>query len=192
MLESISQIDLSNCVHRHCHLKLAYVGHSVPGNRSKCHPSFLSELSLKSAFQGKAYGIEEPSANHFGPMAIPSPNVTTGIGQEDSTRFWRSSPMIVVLLQAVKYEFDRLRFSNIPSCDEAAKKENIRRNRYCDVLPYDFNRVHLASGEYINASYLQSKESDAAQWRYIATQASSATPYALVCKNLQRLQLSLP
>lgn len=77
--------------------------------------------------------------------------------------------------RAVKYEFDRLRFSNIPSCDEAAKKENIRRNRYCDVLPYDFNRVHLASGEYINASYLQSKESDAAQWRYIATQGPLKT-----------------
>lgn len=60
----------------------------------------------------------------------------------------------------------------MPSCEEASKKSNVKRNRYCDVLPYDFNRVRLGRGEssYINASLLQSKETDAAQWSYIAAQ----------------------
>lgn len=72
--------------------------------------------------------------------------------------------------------------SQLPSSEVAGKKENKPRNRYLDVLPYDYNRVSLVAGsnDYINASFLQSKDTDAAHWRYIATQVKGL-PSQVLC-----------
>ncbi|KAI5610225.1 receptor-type tyrosine-protein phosphatase C isoform X1 [Silurus asotus] len=60
-------------------------------------------------------------------------------------------------------------FSNY-SVREAKKSENQSKNRYIDILPYDYNRVILSHGEtndYINASFIEGyKESN----KYIAAQ----------------------
>ncbi|KAF7703629.1 hypothetical protein HF521_022636 [Silurus meridionalis] len=60
-------------------------------------------------------------------------------------------------------------FSNY-SVREAKKTENQSKNRYIDILPYDYNRVILSHGEtndYINASFIEGyKESN----KYIAAQ----------------------
>ncbi|TSW35257.1 Receptor-type tyrosine-protein phosphatase C [Bagarius yarrelli] len=55
------------------------------------------------------------------------------------------------------------------SVKEAKKTENQPKNRYVDILPYDYNRVELAHGEtdYINASFIEGyKETN----KYIAAQ----------------------
>ncbi|KAK3561389.1 hypothetical protein QTP86_000586 [Hemibagrus guttatus] len=60
-------------------------------------------------------------------------------------------------------------FSNF-SVREAKKPENQTKNRYVDILPYDYNRVSLSYGgtdDYINASFIEGyKESN----KYIAAQ----------------------
>ncbi|KAF4083494.1 hypothetical protein AMELA_G00142050 [Ameiurus melas] len=59
-------------------------------------------------------------------------------------------------------------FSNY-SVREAKKPENQPKNRYVDILPYDYNRVTLSHGEtdYINSSFIEGyKESN----KYIAAQ----------------------
>ncbi|XP_053490596.1 receptor-type tyrosine-protein phosphatase C isoform X43 [Ictalurus furcatus] len=59
-------------------------------------------------------------------------------------------------------------FSNY-SVREAKKPENQPKNRYVDILPYDYNRVTLSHGgtDYINASFIEGyKESN----KYIAAQ----------------------
>ncbi|XP_066504490.1 receptor-type tyrosine-protein phosphatase C isoform X3 [Hoplias malabaricus] len=60
-------------------------------------------------------------------------------------------------------------FSNY-TVKEAKKAENQSKNRYVDILPYDYNRVQLTSGgrhDYINASFIEGyKESN----KYIAAQ----------------------
>ncbi|XP_036442601.1 receptor-type tyrosine-protein phosphatase C isoform X3 [Colossoma macropomum] len=60
-------------------------------------------------------------------------------------------------------------FSNY-TVKEAKKAENQSKNRYIDILPYDYNRVPLSNGgrhDYINASFIEGyKESN----KYIAAQ----------------------
>jgi protein tyrosine phosphatase len=76
--------------------------------------------------------------------------------------------------QAVLWEFDRLHsMGEPPSSDLGAEQDNKRKNRYCDVLPFDYNCVRLGKEQhYINASFLRSKDNEAAQWAYIAAQVS--------------------
>ncbi|KAI2650341.1 Receptor-type tyrosine-protein phosphatase C [Labeo rohita] len=50
-------------------------------------------------------------------------------------------------------------FSNY-TIKEAKKPENQSKNRYVDILPYDYNRVSLSTGgedDYINASFIEAK-----------------------------------
>ena len=78
-------------------------------------------------------------------------------------------------LQAILLEFDRLRRMSLGgSMSDARSERNARLNRYCNVLPYDANRVRLQSGstDYINASLLASPPEEQPSWEYIATQVS--------------------
>jgi len=87
---------------------------------------------------------------------------------------WQPEGVGVGGLQAVLWEFDRLHSSGEPpTSDLGLEKDNKRKNRYCDVLPFDYNCVRLGQERrYINASFLTSKDSEPAQWAYIATQVS--------------------
>ncbi|KAG5895022.1 hypothetical protein JTB14_014761 [Gonioctena quinquepunctata] len=60
------------------------------------------------------------------------------------------------------------------TCDESSKPQNVNKNRYRDILPYDSTRVVLkaaASGDYINGNFVNMlvPNSEIAN-RYIATQ----------------------
>ena len=79
-------------------------------------------------------------------------------------------------VQAILLEFDRLRRMSLGgSMRDARSERNVRLNRYCNVLPYDANRVRLQGGssDYINASLLASPADEQPNWQYIATQVSS-------------------
>ncbi|XP_061681735.1 receptor-type tyrosine-protein phosphatase C isoform X2 [Syngnathoides biaculeatus] len=85
---------------------------------------------------------------------------------------------------------------------EAKKNCNILKNRYADILPYDYSRVHLSTGngeagcDYINASFIdgykESKKYIAAQgpkeetvcdfWRMIWEQQSSVIVMVTRCE----------
>ncbi|XP_034027765.1 tyrosine-protein phosphatase non-receptor type 18 isoform X2 [Thalassophryne amazonica] len=60
------------------------------------------------------------------------------------------------------------------TCEAGALKENVKKNRYKDILPYDQTRVVLSlittnsDSDYINASFIQGATADR---RYIAAQA---------------------
>ncbi|XP_066253598.1 tyrosine-protein phosphatase non-receptor type 4 isoform X2 [Euwallacea similis] len=60
------------------------------------------------------------------------------------------------------------------TCNEAAKPENLNKNRYRDISPYDQTRVILqnpVNGEYINANFVEMKIAGTEVVnRYIATQ----------------------
>ncbi|KTG34370.1 hypothetical protein cypCar_00036171 [Cyprinus carpio] len=60
-------------------------------------------------------------------------------------------------------------FSNY-TIKEAKKQENQSKNRYVDILPYDYNRVTLSAGgedDYINASFIEGYQEPK---KYIAAQ----------------------
>ncbi|KRZ53015.1 Tyrosine-protein phosphatase non-receptor type 12, partial [Trichinella nativa] len=71
----------------------------------------------------------------------------------------------------IRLESDEFRDLSQFSSEIGARKENTFKNRYRDILPYDYNRVKLLSGgsssDYINASYLNGCNGKVA---YIATQ----------------------
>ncbi|KAH7727652.1 Protein-tyrosine phosphatase [Aphelenchoides avenae] len=70
------------------------------------------------------------------------------------------------------YEFEMLNKSTPPlkPATVAESHENIRKNRFYDILPFDENRVILQAGRgnYINASYVKDEKTGAI--RYIAAQ----------------------
>jgi protein tyrosine phosphatase len=58
-----------------------------------------------------------------------------------------------------------------PNCKVAVMARNNPKNRYCNVLPYDENRIILTGEhDYINASYLTRRTGENPAWHYIATQ----------------------
>ena len=63
---------------------------------------------------------------------------------------------------------------------EADSLANERRNRYFNVVPFDYNRVRLRGGgqDYINASLLDSGRGEQPAWQYIATQAGRSIQIA--------------
>ncbi|XP_072305554.1 tyrosine-protein phosphatase non-receptor type 18 isoform X2 [Eucyclogobius newberryi] len=82
-----------------------------------------------------------------------------------------------VTQNTIEQEFTALRSHSVAwkksQCSETgAQKENIKKNRYKDILPYDESRVILSlrtselDGDYINASFIQGSLSG-----YIAAQA---------------------
>ncbi|XP_041790791.1 receptor-type tyrosine-protein phosphatase C isoform X2 [Chelmon rostratus] len=91
---------------------------------------------------------------------------------------------------------------------EAKKPCNVPKNRYVDILPYDYNRVELTSGngeagcDYINASFIdgykESKKYIAAQgpkdetvsdfWRMVWEQQSSIIVMVTRCEEGNRLK----
>ena len=81
-------------------------------------------------------------------------------------------------MQTVVYEFERLRRSDNASCQDALTMENEPKNRYVNVLPFDHTRVRLKSSDndFINASLVESKDSESPHWRYIATQVRMLKP----------------
>ncbi|XP_070764618.1 receptor-type tyrosine-protein phosphatase C [Enoplosus armatus] len=105
-------------------------------------------------------------------------------------------------------------FQSIPrifsrhSVKEAKKPCNVPKNRYVDILPYDFNRVQLTSGngeagcDYINASFIdgykESKKYIAAQgpkdetvsdfWRMVWEQQSSIIVMVTRCEEGNRVK----
>ena len=81
-------------------------------------------------------------------------------------------------------EFDRLRRMSVGgSVSDARSDANVRLNRYCNVLPYNANRVRLAGGpsDYINASLLESPPEEQPPWRYIATQVGYLSAVCCLC-----------
>uniref|UniRef100_A0A5S6QYC8 protein-tyrosine-phosphatase n=1 Tax=Trichuris muris TaxID=70415 RepID=A0A5S6QYC8_TRIMR len=72
----------------------------------------------------------------------------------------------------IRLESDDFREMSDFTCDAGGAMENLIKNRYRDVLPYDFNRVKLrlsgsSSSDYINASYINGCDGRVG---YIATQ----------------------
>lgn len=98
---------------------------------------------------------------------------------------WPFSPYLICnncWLQTIIYEYDRLRRYNDQSTTVGKGKNVTKLNRYCDVVPYDSNRVTLNGTPtgYINASYLISRPGDIPSWSYIATQVR---PMRCCCPN---------
>ncbi|CDW54024.1 tyrosine protein phosphatase non receptor type [Trichuris trichiura] len=72
----------------------------------------------------------------------------------------------------IRLESDDFREMTDFTCDAGGAMENLIKNRYRDVLPYDFNRVKLrlsgsSASDYINASYINGCDGRVG---YIATQ----------------------
>ncbi|XP_062251206.1 receptor-type tyrosine-protein phosphatase C isoform X2 [Platichthys flesus] len=107
-------------------------------------------------------------------------------------------------------------FQSIPrifsrhSVKEAKKSSNVPKNRYVDILPYDYNRVQLTTGngeagcDYINASFIdgykEAKKYIAAQgpkdetlgdfWRMVWEQQSSIIVMVTRCEEGNRVKCS--
>eukprot|EP00210_Caulerpa_lentillifera_P003193 g3051.t1 len=71
-------------------------------------------------------------------------------------------------------EFEQLReLQNFASCDEALTQKAQIKNRYSNIIPFDYNRVRLGAngnGPYINASFVESSKGEDPMWSFIATQ----------------------
>lgn len=84
-------------------------------------------------------------------------------------------------------EFDKLsRKKEDESHEESRLMENIDKNRYQDILPYDSTRVQLLdsmTGDYINASFVDMTVPSGTVNRYIATQG----PLASTCEDFWQM-----
>lgn len=84
-------------------------------------------------------------------------------------------------------EFEKLsRKKEDESLDESKLMENINKNRYRDILPYDSTRVQLndsMTGDYINASFVDMTVPSGTVNRYIATQG----PLASTCDDFWQM-----
>lgn len=84
-------------------------------------------------------------------------------------------------------EFEKLsRKKEDESLDESKLMENINKNRYRDILPYDSTRVQLndsMTGDYINASFVDMTVPSGIVNRYIATQG----PLASTCDDFWQM-----
>lgn len=84
-------------------------------------------------------------------------------------------------------EFEKLsRKNEDESLDESKLSENIDKNRYRDILPYDSTRVQLIdsmTGDYINASFVHMSISSKTVNRYIATQG----PLSSTCEDFWQM-----
>lgn len=84
-------------------------------------------------------------------------------------------------------EFEKLsRKKEDESLDESKLMENIEKNRYRDILPYDSTRVQLIdsmTGDYINASFVDMAVPSGNVNRYIATQG----PLASTCDDFWQM-----
>jgi len=71
-------------------------------------------------------------------------------------------------------EFDQLKAAPInASTKEATSHRAQSRNRYTNIVPFDYNRVKLGangSGPYVNASLVESASGEYPDWAFIATQ----------------------
>ncbi|XP_060062519.1 receptor-type tyrosine-protein phosphatase alpha-like [Ylistrum balloti] len=52
-------------------------------------------------------------------------------------------------------------------CEESVKDENMKKNRYTNIIPYDHSRVQLGNRSYINANFIKNLEGTN---EYVATQ----------------------
>jgi len=84
-------------------------------------------------------------------------------------------------------EFEKLsRKKEDESHEESKLTENINKNRYQDILPYDSTRVQLVdsmTGDYINASFVDMPVPSGSVNRYIATQG----PLASTCDDFWQM-----
>lgn len=84
-------------------------------------------------------------------------------------------------------DFDKLsRKKEDETLDESKSSENIDKNRYRDILPYDSTRVQLTdsmTGDYINASFVNMHVPSGQVNRYIATQG----PLASTCDDFWQM-----
>lgn len=84
-------------------------------------------------------------------------------------------------------DFEQLsRKKDDESMEESRLAENIDKNRYRDILPYDSTRVVLLdsmTGDYINASYVNMKVPSGKVNRFIATQG----PLASTCEDFWQM-----
>mmetsp|Transcript_6227 Transcript_6227/g.13618 ORF Transcript_6227/g.13618 Transcript_6227/m.13618 type:complete len:371 (+) Transcript_6227:193-1305(+) len=69
-------------------------------------------------------------------------------------------------------EFNSLSDADMMESFNAAElSNNASKNRYVDVLPYDYNRIRISGDDdYINASQLVCEPGEQPEWCYIATQ----------------------
>eukprot|EP00798_Chlamydomonas_sp_ICE-L_P012155 gene12155-15268_t len=69
-------------------------------------------------------------------------------------------------------EFSSLQDPSAPY-EAARNRANASKNRYSNVLPFDFNRVRMEDDEwYINASLVKSSKDEEPSWTYVAAQGS--------------------
>lgn len=74
-------------------------------------------------------------------------------------------------------EYEKLRMTGGSSLglssQEACSMRNSHKNRYLNIVPYDFNRVRLAGRvDYVNASLVRSAHSEVPGWSFIAAQGA--------------------
>uniref|UniRef100_A0A8C2IIM6 Receptor-type tyrosine-protein phosphatase C n=1 Tax=Cyprinus carpio TaxID=7962 RepID=A0A8C2IIM6_CYPCA len=80
-------------------------------------------------------------------------------------------------------------FSNY-TIKEAKKQENQSKNRYVDILPYDYNRVTLSAGgedDYINASFIED-ETVCDFWQMVWEQKSSIIVMVTRCEEGNKIK----
>ncbi|XP_013405560.1 receptor-type tyrosine-protein phosphatase N2 [Lingula anatina] len=182
-------------VQRHSHVRKKL--RELAGNPDNAEASADYQDLCRQRMQSKASEKPEPivarvgSVSNVDPKAEPSP---TSRSSKSSTSSWSEEPVssnmdISTGHVVLSYMEDHLKnkdrldrewealcaYEAEPNTTEAANlPNNTRKNRYCDILPYDHSRVvlndstNVSGGDYINASTIT--DHDPRNPAYIATQ----------------------
>ncbi|KAM9324259.1 tyrosine-protein phosphatase non-receptor type 18 [Gastrophryne carolinensis] len=100
-------------------------------------------------------------------------NLRGFLARVDETRYKVGEDPVAGEFQEIKIRSAAFKQDNNYSTEEGGKPENLKKNRYKDILPYDHTRVPVSflvedgDSDYINASFIQGVDE---QPRYIATQ----------------------
>ncbi|KAI1711729.1 protein-tyrosine phosphatase domain-containing protein [Ditylenchus destructor] len=157
----------------------------TPGNGHQISPGSMTDRPDKLTLKNRPFKIselpdlKEEQASPTGGNGPPRENVLKDL-PKDSPLTVRRFPNKMEKLaenenEMLYYEFDILnqesQTSIRPRSTTSELNENIRKNRFYDILPYDFNRVKLKNrgdkSDYINASYINT---DDGSLSYIAAQ----------------------
>lgn len=168
----VNGIDINNMAHDDVVSIIRSTKDSVPGGE-------LVLLIRPNVFTQSADGQEvngfdeEPNFEYVPVDASPASKARVRTGD----RLYESMMLLAEGLEtgAVTLQFDQLyRKKAGESMDVSKQIENISKNRYRDIMPYDSTRVLLKNcpnGDYINASFVYMEiPSSAIINRYIATQ----------------------
>lgn len=154
---------------------------SRPAKKTNLSPCLSCDCLVDEDSQGRSPSRTRSNHRTFlSSTSIPVESETISVYDDSSTDIWLSDLQSKFSSKTIYDEFDSIPFSRLNSSTEDGRlDENVKRNRFADVIPYDDTRVRLIPTKtnlhgYINASHVKIRIENTI-YSYIASQSPLTT-----------------